>query len=252
MAAVFLREVDLTIESEARHRHVDFVLARYPEVATEVRRLVTGRHAVALSERRRGAVTRPGLTAGSLNESLKSAFNRAGGWTFESSIQDGVIFDSPSPDSKREGFDLSRFDARANYAQLWTACFGRRPLGGGDALWNAVVDRFPGRFQAAMDIASRGVPGRDLAVDKEAPTVLGDIQFGNWALAYRDLLRLVDADAQIDVDLYIYVTGEQTLNSYLSEGIVTYRSITDALRLFAGLIRVPVWVLGLGLASSPE
>ena len=54
------------------------------------------------------------------------------------------------------------------------------------------------------------------------PTIFGDVQFGNWALAYRDLMRLLDADIQLDVNLYVYITGDETLSSRLSEGIVTF------------------------------
>jgi hypothetical protein len=242
--ATLLSDVQLSIALEHRHRHVDFVLARYPETANDVRRLISGRHAVALSERRRREHVRPGLTAQSLNTSLKSAFASHGGWTFETIVEEGVIFDHVSPDSRKEGFDISAFDASANLAQLWSLCFGQRPRRDGPALWRAAKDRLPVLTQEIEDMATSG---RDFQLEKKAPTVMGDIQFGNWGLAYRDLMRLLDADAQVDVDLYVYITAAPSLRSYLSDGIVDFRIMTDALAQFPRLIRTPIWVIGLGL-----
>jgi hypothetical protein len=244
---ILLTEIELRIEREHEHRHVEFVLARYPELANEIRSLVTGIHAVALSERRRGEVTRPGLTAGSLNQSLKSAFDAHGGWSFETTVVDGVIYDNPSPDAKKEGFDLSRFDEAANMARLWDQCFGERPLRTGVATWKGYLDKFPDRVPIGDAVALD--PSMVRRTRKTAPTILGDIQFGNWGLAYRDLMRLLDADAQVDVDLYVYVTAGPSLGAYLSDGIVDFRIITDALRQFPGLVRTPVWVIALGLGK---
>ncbi len=126
-----LTELNLRISAEYRHHHSDLVLARYPEIESEVRSLVSGTHAVVASSRTRSGVSREGLTATSLNESLKGAFVEAGRWGFEATVEDGIIFDSTSLATSREGFDLARYDISSNLAGLWSLCFGRRPVSDG-------------------------------------------------------------------------------------------------------------------------
>ena len=102
----------------------------------------------------------------------------------------------------------------------WSSAIRRRP-------WSETCSKFRGagswlvgrrgRLQPAR-IAELAV-GLDATIDPSEPTIFGDVQFGNWALAYRDLMRLLDADIQLDVDLYVYITGDETLSSQLSEGI---------------------------------
>ena len=169
------------------------------------------------------------------------------GWTFEAAVREGVIFDWLTPDSKKEGFDLARYDAYANVARMWSLCFGRRPLASGETEWTRFRERRPDLEGIARDVETAGLPGEDLEWAPRVGTVFGDIQFGNWGLAYRDLLRLIDADRQIQTDLYVYVTGDIDLNAYLSKGIVTFESMVGILGQFERLIRVPVLVIGLGV-----
>ena len=195
----------------------------------------------------RGRQSAAECTAASLNTSLKSAFKTVGRWGFEATVADGVIRDAESTATTREGFDLARYDIASNVGRFWSACNGRRPLVGGDKAWRRELARRPAWAAAASAKSAELAVGLDATIDPTEPTIFGDVQFGNWALAYRDLMRLLDADIQLDVDLYVYITGDETLSSQLSEGIVTFEYFTAVLAQFANLLKVPIWVVGLGL-----
>jgi hypothetical protein len=252
MEAISLTEITLSISNEYAHGHALRVLDNNPGLADEVRRIVTGPVGIVRTTRRTKDAERSGLTADSLNLGLKESFRRSGGWSFEAAVREGVIFDWSGPDSKTEGFDLARYDSRANLARAWSWCFGRRAVVGGAKEWKSFVLRRPELADLAEKIADSGTPGFDLSTSVTESTIFGEVQFGNWGLAYRDLLRLVDADGQTQVDLYIYVTGDGGLNQYLSKGIVTFTSIVQILAQFSRLVRVPVWVIGLSASKLDE
>jgi hypothetical protein len=247
MDPIILAEVELSVGQEHLHGHVRRVLDLNPGVEESVRTSVTGAQAIAGTTRKtKGA----GVTANSLNGALKREFCRRGGWSFEASVRDGVVFDSSSPEAKAEGFDLARYDEGWNLARLWSLCFGSRPVASGEAEWQKAKVRRPDLSERFVAIEEAGEPGLDLQVQPVASVIFGDIQFGNWGLGYRDMLRLIDADDQVRVDLYVYVTGSDKLNRLLSDGIVTFEQTVRILSQFPRLIRVPVWVLGLEADAS--
>jgi hypothetical protein len=247
MDQVVLTEIDVTAGEQYFHGRVQRVLGQNPGLEDDVIRAVSGRQAIVGTLRKKKGA---GVTATSLNVSLKSEFHRTGGWSFEATVRDGVIFDSISHQAKTEGFDLARYDARWNVARMWSLCFGSRRLANGDVEWARFRARRPD-LTVDLDWAeSTGTPGNDLDSTALSGVVLGDIQFGNWGLGYRDLLRLIDADEQLQVDLYVYVTGLPSLNALLSDGIVNFQDTKRNLQLFARLVRVPVWVVGLDLSPS--
>ncbi|MFL5667937.1 MAG: hypothetical protein ACJ77U_00985, partial [Chloroflexota bacterium] len=135
MTIVDLSEIELSISSEHHHGHAARVLANSPGLEEEVRQVLTGTVGIARTTRRAQAVQREGLTAASLNQGIKEAFTRVGGWSFEAVVREGVVFDWTSPDSKKEGFDIARYDLAANVARAWSLCFGRRALADGAQEW---------------------------------------------------------------------------------------------------------------------
>lgn len=242
MDPLLLTEVELRIGEQYLHGHVRRVLDLNPGLEASVVAAVSGRRPIVRTERKRKG---SGLTAGSLNTGLKREFERLGGWSFEATVREGVIFDSRTLDARAEGFDLARYDAGWNVARLWSYCFGSRPIAAGANEWKRARQRRPDLDAIYQDVDDRGIPGADLVVQSVQSVVFGDIQFGNWGLGYRDMLRLIDADDQLRVDLFVYVTGSSGLNAMLSDGIVTFDQTKRILEQFPRLLRVPVWVVGL-------
>ena len=74
--------------------------------------------------------------------------------------------------------------------------------------------------------------------------IVGEIQFGNWALAYRDFFKVLKADVQNSVDCLIYIVPTGNLESMLSDGIVTFDKSKKIIDDFAKVISVPVWLIG--------
>ena len=54
--------------------------------------------------------------------------------------------------------------------------------------------------------------GTTYRTEKKRLTVVGEIQFGNWALLEHDIQRLINATEQgISIDYYIYITATGNL-----------------------------------------
>ena len=81
-------------------------------------------------------------------------------------------------------------------------------------------------------------------------TIVGEIQFGNWALAEHDLLRLMGSAVDGEIDYYIYITATGELEKKLSKGIVTFSKAVDLFKNNKRLFRTPVWVIGIDIDNS--
>lgn len=184
-----------------------------------------------------------------LNKSLRNLLAKDSQILFEVYNKDGVFYTSNS----KSGFDFAYLDKTYNLIQLWNLCFGRRCLYDGQNHWNKALndndfiileneslnnDYFNLKsFQA----------GRDINFTKSKLTILGELQFGNWGLAYRDLFKLLQSDANSGVDLFVYVTAHNNLLSYASDNIVSYEETIKILNEFSNLIKIPIWVIGLDI-----
>jgi hypothetical protein len=227
------------------HHHADVLLARHTEVANAVLEGLQFGHPVTPITRKRKL--RPdGLGTPELNRLIRSNLAEQGEWRFEAVVKDGVIFDASAVGGAVRGFDFARYDRRYNLARLWSLCHGRRRLVGGGKLWDHYVASNPDVANFATEMASNQ-SGVDVAVPKAIPTVLGEIQFGNWALAYRDIMRVLDADAQVDVDIVVYITASGRLASAISDQTVDYDATRVILQEFSSVVRVPIWLIGLDI-----
>jgi hypothetical protein len=234
----------LTVAREHTHHHAASLLNEHPQL----RGLIVNRLAgpVELEMKQRNRKKRPvGVTADSLNQALKIRFGETGDWQFEVTVRDGVIFGSSDHLARIEGFDIARFDERANLARLWSVCFGRRTLTDGPTIWGRYLYSRPHLEAIASEIMEIGEPGQDLRVDPSSPTILGEIQFGNWGLAYRDIMKLLAAVADLEVDLFVYIAADGQLADMISDGTVNYSKTRDILTDYSSVITVPTWLVGI-------
>jgi len=84
-------------------------------------------------------------------------------------------------------------------------------------------------------------------VDTDTPLLVGEIQFGNWALVYRDFFKVLKANVQNSIDCLIYIVPTGHLEMMLSNSIVTFDKTKKILKDFAKVISVPVWIIGLDI-----
>lgn len=245
-----LIDTELAISREHLHHHARALLDQNPTLIDLLTDCVTGHRDVACTVRKAKRREYLGVTADSLNASLKASFHGTGLWSFEATVRDQVIFDSRDLGARVEGFDFARYDERSNLVRLWNACFGRRALHDGQQLWERVTANRTDYAPLVRDILDSGTPGQDLALDPASPTILGEIQFGNWALAYRDLMKLLAARAQLEVDLFVYVVADGNLADMISSGTVNYDKFTAILHEFGDVVTVPTWVVGIDFAEG--
>ena len=96
-------------------------------------------------------------------------------------------------------------------------------------------------------IQSKVAYNSDFIIDKEILTIVGELQFGNWALIYRDLFRLLDADSNPGIDFYIYITADEKLSKLLSANTVSFKQAQDVIGEYLSIIKTPIWLISLGV-----
>ena len=78
-------------------------------------------------------------------------------------------------------------------------------------------------------------------------TIVGEIQFGNWAMIYKDMFRLIRAKSSPGVSLYIYITDTGELKEKLSDQIVNFKKARDEFLEFIDVIETPILLIGLDI-----
>jgi len=166
---------------------------------------------------------------------------------FEIYNEDGVFYKS----TNKRDFDFAHIDTKYNLMKLWNLCFGRKALHNGELHWKKTSSEDNSNFLKSefkntdWDSYNKGKDIDD--IKKSSLTILGELQFGNWALVYRDLFKLLHADTNSGVDLFIYITAYGNLLSYASKGIVSYGKTIKILNEFNNIIKTPIWVIGLDI-----
>lgn len=183
--------------------------------------------------------------------------------------------------SVSEKFDIASLDEHANARRIWNILAeGRRLSDGQQALLGGLA---PSRLKAhwdgdcfclleevrsAIDVGSMpktvstGVWSSrsygDLLAHSDVlprldagprqPTVLGEIQFGNWALAYRDVGRILAVRQKFSdspVDLFIIAVATGCLAQFISEGTVNFAQSRRTLERVGPDLPVPTWLVGI-------
>ncbi|HDR6276927.1 TPA: hypothetical protein QCU41_004350 [Bacillus cereus] len=236
----------LYIKDQVFHRHSKLFLEKHNQLKMDVENCIQRRlgELEFKTSKTNGKYTKR-LGAKSLNISLKSSLSNISGMKFEVECKDGVLYDSP----KVGGFDFALFDSEYNIMNLRNLCFGRRAIYNGankwskelsnKAEWNAIVSK--------INLPTTASQGKDIPVVKRKPTVVGEVQFGNWALGYKDMFRVLKLDETLDVDLLIYIAATGNLEKYLSKNIVTFDQMQKMLDEFGSVVKVPIWLIGIDM-----
>ena len=197
---------------------------------------------------------RIGVEADSLNYAIRNVVrNIIGDINEETYVKNGVFFQAGG----NKGFDFALYDEDYNIARLFNYYVGQVGILDGDNKIKEIYKKLNLRKRDWINKISdlyneRGAETGDLLRVKNKLTVVGEIQFGNWALAYRDLFRLLNADYDPGVDLYIYITSSGQLKSMISKQTVSYESFVRIIEENANLLRVPMWIIGLDIEKYTE
>lgn len=231
------------------HHHAIKVLSYDKIIAESIAKAVERMSEAACYVRGRTNFAR-GIEPKHLNLHFRSALKGADKqWTFETTIEDDVFYDHDVHEGAViGGFDISRYDVEQNLVRLRNLCFGRRPLKNGKSHWENTLAARPHWAAAARRVDWTKYPiGEDHERPSSIPLVLGEIQFGNWAMAYRDYLKVLAAHRFREIDLFTYIVPTGALQSMLSDGIVTFDNAARFLKSVASAVNVPVVMWGLDI-----
>lgn len=167
---------------------------------------------------------------------------------FEVFEENGVFYFS-SEKSAIGGFDFAILNHYNNILALRNLCFGNLQYSDGEARWEKFLQKNQDLVEIAEKLKDIEKIGKDVFFEEQesaqTPLIVGEIQFGNWALAYRDFFKVLKANVQNSVDCLIYIVPTGNLERMLSDGIVTFDKTKKILDEFSKVISVPVWLIGL-------
>ena len=94
------------------------------------------------------------------------------------------------------GFDFAILNSERNLHKLHELCFGKLRYEDGQKRWLKFLENNPdlNEYVNSTDFNKNDVKD-------DIPLILGEIQFGNWALAYRDFFKVLKANVQTFGDL---------------------------------------------------
>ena len=166
---------------------------------------------------------------------------------FEVYEEQGVFYFS-SEKSSIGGFDFAILNHYNNILALRNLCFGNLQYSDGEDRWNKFLKKNKDLQAIANSLKNIDKKGIDIEQSFEnsnpIPLIVGEIQFGNWALAYRDFFKVLKADVQNSIDCLIYIVPTGELENMLSNGIVTFDKTKKIINDFEKVISVPIWVIG--------
>lgn len=241
------RKAKWNIDETYHHRHSKLVLDADERIRRDIVAAVESVTDADCIWRKAGGEKYRGI--GSQNpywdDTIRERLGHAG-WSVEVTVRDGVVYDEAFG-GEDVRFDIAKYDLDHNLSKLWDVCFGERPRRDGKEVWEEFLDQGE-RFNARGQYVDTEMQRRNgQVIEKEEPTVLGEIQNGNWALRYRDFLKLIGASTQTDVDLFVYIVPSGRFSEMLSDGIVRFSDVVGMLQKFEHALHVPVWVVGIGL-----
>jgi hypothetical protein len=170
-------------------------------------------------------------------------------YKFEVNEDSGIFYFSAGK-SSIGGFDFAVLNHKANLVALRNLCFGELHYHDGITRWTKFLEKNPDLEEFAKTLNTSDNFGSNIDYkekDTDTPLIVGEIQFGNWALVYRDFFKVLKANVQNSIDCLVYVVPTGNLESLLSDGIVTFDKTKKIIEDFAKVISVPVWVIGIDL-----
>lgn len=239
-------KVKFKISEQKFYNNGKAILKSLPDIESKFKYALSQEGEVTVTKRKpRNKPEYEGITADSLNVELRKCLSLVG-IKGETHVLNGVFFHKT-----KEGFDFSEYDENYNMSRLYNYYLGTVGILDGDKKIFELYSKmgyskkeWKGKIEA---IQSKVTYNSDYIVDKERLTVVGELQFGNWALIYRDLFRLLDADSNPGVDLYIYIAADAEVSSLLSEGTVSYKDAQKVIEEYLSIIKTPIWLISLGI-----
>lgn len=191
----------------------------------------------------------PGIEAGALNKEIRRLISGDSEIEimFEVVEKKGVFYPMVG---KIAGFDFAIINNLKNLISLRNICFGELKYHDGSKRWEKYLTDNPDlKKLVELYKLENHTEGKNIKFDKselgDQPLIVGEIQFGNWALVYRDFFKVLKADVQNSVDCLVYIVPTNNLYNYLSDGIVNFNETKKILEEFEKVIPIPIWLIGI-------
>ncbi|MCX6148729.1 MAG: hypothetical protein NTW25_15965 [Candidatus Kapabacteria bacterium] len=198
------------------------------------------------------SIESPAIEASDLNNEIRKLLTKINNFEIHLEVEEnnGVFYFSADK-SKIAGFDFAILNTEKNLIALRNLCFGELRYKDGGKRWKKFLDNNKNNSKIvniAEQIETIAKDGTNIYLSNDVnnePLIVGEIQFGNWALAYRDFFKVLKADVQNSIDCLIYIVPTGKLEVMLSDGIVTFEKTKKILKDFNKVISVPVWLIGI-------
>ncbi len=239
-----MAKLSLMVKQEHFHHHSDGILTKHLKYRNSILDVLSGPAEIEIIQRKRKDNTYSGFSADSLNAEIRKKLRKINNIKFEVQEHDGVFY----YEGKTGGFDFALIDDVKNLFQLRNLCFGRRSLNNGIAHWRKEISKNEELFSNIIskeEMLDKADFGHDLEYVSSEPLIVGEIQFGNWALVYRDFFKVLKANTLLNVDVLVYIVATGRLHSGLSDSIVSFKDTCEILEEFKKVVSVPIWVIGI-------
>jgi hypothetical protein len=248
------KQLQLIVAKEYFHHHSLEIINAYPEIKNNL--ISSLQNEIQISTRiktNKGFQTR-GIKADELNKEIRILLSSVpdNRFKFEVFEENGVFYFSEEK-SSIGGFDFAILNHYNNIIALRNLCFGSLQYADGEKRWAKFLLKNPDLVNFAKELEELNIKGANIEKQKTVdspPLMVGEIQFGNWALAYRDFFKVLKADVQNSIDCLIYIVPTGKLESLLSDGIVTFDKTKKIIEEFSKVISVPVWLVGIDVQGD--
>ncbi len=237
----------LKIIKEEFFNNGKIMINHFDELEKDIRMALSSYVSVKIIERNeKNKDTYYGINATSLNVALRELFGNIPNMNKETHVENGIFYHDT-----KEGFDFSLYDYECNLNRIHNYFIGYYGLHNGEIeikkIYKKVLQDELEWKDYLKSINSKYPLHTDISVIKKELTIVGEFQFGNWALIYRDLFRLLNADVNPGIDYYIYVAATGKLKKMLSSNIVTYERACQVINENRNIVKTPMWVIGLDI-----
>ena len=244
------KDAQLFVNKQMYHHHASSIISSNEHIKPQFLESLTQTIKINVITRNRKGVNYFGIEASEINREIRRILQDSNEMNLklEAYEEDGVFYFSEKQ-KRIAGFDFAIIDDETNLIRLRNRCFGKLQYANKDKRWNDFFVKNPKLNILGEQILTLGKAGEDIEIDQDngLPLIVGEIQFGNWALAYRDFFKVLKADVYNTIDCLIYIVPTGNLENMLSDGIVTYDKTEKIIREFEKVLTVPIWLIGIDI-----
>lgn len=241
----------LYVRNEFYHHHAYEILNTHDFLKNKLIKTLTAEIPIESRLKKQQKKNLKGIKADVLNREIRNLLKQSLWNDIKLEVvEDKGVFYFSSEKSAIGGFDFAILNHKKNITALRNLCFGELQYFDGDLKWNKFLSKNPELKLIADELEQKDKFGMDISFpveDSLFPLIVGEIQFGNWALVYRDLFKVLKANVQNSIDCLVYIVPTNDLEIMLSDGIVTFDKTVKILEEFSKVISVPVWVIGVDI-----